>query len=62
MGPIVTATASAKTFTPFNISALTSPPNLERMEISKMIQKLLKPRKPVYLTSLAYPLDERAAR
>merc|ERR1719225_621160 len=28
LGPIVTATASAKTFTPLNISARTSPPNL----------------------------------
>ena len=28
LGPMVTATASAKTFTPFNMSARTSPPNL----------------------------------
>ena len=30
LGPMVTATASASVFTPFNISARTSPPNLSR--------------------------------
>ena len=96
LGPMVTAAASASVFTPFNISARTSPPNLSggrddnkgddtqddaykdddhkdgnntKATKTLTIHHQAARRRPhntqlppPHLTSLAYPLEERAAR